>query len=166
MHTYNISSNRHSTSTKALKDKNLGLSAVNSAPHSSITTHHRNRNNRYNVDSTTSRNQPTPSAYHTCTHHHNNPQAQSTSDQSCCRTTPYPRSCCTPAKCGPSRPLARRMIVQLASTRNLPPLSVSGQLEEDIINNHTFHGVASLPLELCRIAAELEVRSEDEGNIS
>lgn len=31
---------------------------------------------------------------------------------------------------------------------------------------HTFHGVAGLPLKLCRVATELVVRAEDEGNVS
>lgn len=74
------------------------------------------------IDLSTSHTYAKPSTHHTYTHHHNNLQAQSASDQSRCRTTPYPRSCCTPAKYVPDHSSAHRKTVRPTSTRSLKSL--------------------------------------------
>jgi hypothetical protein len=59
--------------------------------------------------------------------------------------------------------LARQTIVRPASTRSLSfvvsPSSCDDDRQDEI--GHTFHGVASLPLELCRVTTELIVCAED-----
>jgi hypothetical protein len=101
--------------------------------------------------------------YRTYTPHHYNPPAQSASDQSYCRTKPYPRSYHTQAKCVRARPLGQKT-AQPKSTRNLSPVSLR-EAEVKVGSSLTFHRVTCLPLKLSRVAAELVVCAEDERDV-